>query len=124
MTRAGVEARGATGRGRGDLKGTGRAAGERVLLKAYALDEVGDEAWTRHEEEFDRWLQAPRHEALAAPRALVTAAWRPVAEGTAPMLYLEFPSVARRRRPCSTRVVVACASTRVEGRTLLGVPRS
>jgi len=96
-----------------------KLTGEAVLLKAYALDEKSDEEWINHEAEIDALLALPRHEALATPRAVVTANWAPVlrldantlnvirakfnkdASATthkeaitftgSPMLYLEFP---------------------------------
>lgn len=63
------------------FRGMDRASGEPVLLKAYALDEGDDDAaWRKHEAEIDALLALPRHEAVAAPRSIVTATWAPVHE--------------------------------------------
>ncbi|KAJ8610544.1 hypothetical protein CTAYLR_009743 [Chrysophaeum taylorii] len=60
------------------LRGMDRASGDAVLLKAYALDESDRAEWWLHEAEMDALLALPRHEAIAAPRSMVTATWAPV----------------------------------------------
>ena len=87
--------------GGGHLVRLDASTGDEVLLKAYALDEGDDERrWCSHEAELDALLALPRHDALAAPRALVSARWAPLRlRGAfddadpvvgAPMIYLEF----------------------------------
>jgi len=102
-------------RGKNAFRAVDRHTGEAVLLKAYALGDESDDAETA---EIDALMALPRHEAVAAPRAMVAARWAPVSaldektidatrrhvflqEGkhkktwtplpAPPMVYLEFP---------------------------------
>lgn len=61
------------------LRAVDRASGDAVLLKAYALNEGENAAaWRDHEVEIDALLTLPRHEAIAAPRSIVSPIWAPV----------------------------------------------